>query len=175
MKNYPKIISFFLLILSFLSILSEDDSIHISNSEIYEISFLNYSKPISQILDLQTLDKTKVSIQINKSEYRLTILYENNAIKSYPVVFGFNPIDDKLRQGDGCTPEGVFKVRDLYPHRSWLKFIWLNYPTNESWEKHNQVKREGKIESNAGIGGEIGIHGVPTGMDHLIDNKKTGL
>jgi len=155
----------------YFCIISEDNTVQISTSEIDEIPLLNYSKPISQILDLQTINKNQISIRIEKSEYKLTVLYENNPIKSYPVVFGFNPVDDKQKQGDGCTPEGTFKIHDLYPHQSWSKFIWIDYPNSKSWEKHNRAKREGKIDSNAGIGGEIGIHGVPTGMDHLIDNK----
>ena len=171
LTNLEKLIHFIIIIISFSIILSENIDVQNLRLKNIEISYLNYSLPISQLLDFQTIDRTKVSIIINKSDYILTILYENNPIKSYPVVFGFNPIDDKLKQGDGCTPEGVFKIHDLYPHQSWSKFIWLDYPTTESWVKHNRAKEEGTINSNAGIGGEIGIHGVPTGMDHLIDNK----
>ena len=99
------------------------------------------------------------------------MLYNNEEIKSYPVVFGSNPIDDKLRQGDSCTPEGIFKVRAHYPHKSWSKFIWIDYPTEDSWKKHNTAKSSGFITENAAIGGEIGIHGVPEGYDNMIDEK----
>jgi lipoprotein-anchoring transpeptidase ErfK/SrfK len=58
-----------------------------------------------------------------------------------------------------------------YIHKSWSKFIWLNYPTVESWKKHNQARSEKIIPANAGIGGEIGIHGVPNNMNNLIDLK----
>jgi murein L,D-transpeptidase YafK len=50
-------------------------------------------------------------------------------IKQYPVVLGGNPVDDKLLQGDLCTPEGNFLIHAKYPHKSWEKFIWINYPT----------------------------------------------
>ena len=130
---------------------------------------LNYKKQISELI--ANINKDSVSILIEKSEYKLTVLYNNEEIKSYPVVFGSNPIDGKLRQGDSCTPEGLFKVRAHYPHKSWSKFIWIDYPTEDSWKKHNTAKSSGLITENASIGGEIGIHGVPEGYDNMIDEK----
>jgi len=130
---------------------------------------LDYDKSISELI--KNVDQDSVSILIEKSEYKLTILYNNRRIKSYPVVFGSNSIDDKLRQGDCCTPEGLFKVRDHYTHKSWSKFIWIDYPTATTWEKHNSAKVEGVIPQSASIGGEIGIHGVPDGYDHMIDER----
>ena len=133
-------------------------------------SLLNYNKKISELI--KSIDENKVSLLIEKSDYRLTLLYEDEKIKSYPVVFGPDPIDDKLRQGDGCTPEGEFKIRDRYPHNFWSKFLWIDYPTDDSWNKHKEAKSQKKIPQNSGIGGEIGIHGVPEGMDFLIDSKE---
>ncbi len=130
---------------------------------------LNYKKQISDLIE--NIKTDSISILIEKSEFKLTVLYNDNPIKSYPVVFGSNPIDDKLRQGDSCTPEGFFKVRALYPHKSWSKFIWIDYPTEDSWKKHNAAKSSGLITENASIGGEIGIHGVPKGYDNMIDEK----
>ena len=47
---------------------------------------LNYE---SQILDLiEDINKDSISILIEKSEYKLTILYNEKRIKRYPVVFG---------------------------------------------------------------------------------------
>ena len=150
-------LTFVLLILLFSSILVSQDE------------FLNYEKHISELIE--NINKDSISILIEKSEYKLTVLYNNEKIKSYPVVFGSNPIDDKLRQGDSCTPEGFFKVRALYPHKSWSKFIWIDYPTEDSWEKHNSAKSSGLISENSSIGGEIGIHGVPKDYDNMIDEK----
>ena len=131
--------------------------------------FLNYEKHISELIE--NINKDSISILIVKSEHKLTVLYNNEKIKSYPVVFGSNPTDDKLRQGDSCTPEGFFKVRALYPHKSWSKFIWIDYPTEDSWKKHNSAKSNGLISKSATIGGKIGIHGVPEGFDNMIDEK----
>lgn len=126
---------------------------------------------------LQTLlpadyQKSKVHFLIEKSKYRLRVLYQAEAqakeIKSYPVVFGFGAGPDKRREGDGATPEGSFRIRNLYPHPSWRYFIWFDYPTAESLQKHQQAKATGLIPADATVGGEVGIHGVPAGQDALI-------
>ena len=151
-----KIIIAITIALIFYPLLSQED-------------YLNYQNQISELI--ANINKDSVSILIEKSEYKFTILYNDKRIKSYPVVFGSNPVDDKLKQGDSCTPEGIFKVRAFYPHKSWSKFIWIDYPTANSWKKHNAAKSNGTIPQSASIGGEIGIHGVPTGYNNMIDEK----
>ena len=129
---------------------------------------LNYDRAIKDIIPF-SLDKSQTAIVIDKSKYRLTIYYKRQPIKSYPVVLGSNPVGDKLKEGDRKTPEGIFTVRDLYPHPNWSKFIWLDYPNHDSWQKHLQAKKLGKIGRFDSIGSEIGIHGVPSNGDYMID------
>lgn len=128
----------------------------------------NSSISLSKLVDSLKLKKEDLRILIDKSEYKLSILIDSKIIKEYPVVFGTNPIDDKLMEGDRSTPEGHFQIRDFYPHKSWSKFIWIDYPTKDSWIKHNKAKSESRIPNDATIGGEIGIHGVPNGKSGLI-------
>ena len=132
-------------------------------------NYKNYKLDLSEIIESHKSDKSKISISIDKSDHKLCIKLDTFILKEYPVVFGKNPVDDKLRQGDNCTPEGSFRMRSKYPHRKWSKFIWISYPNEESWKKHNSAKKEGKIPKDSRIGGEIGIHGVPKGMDYLIE------
>jgi murein L,D-transpeptidase YafK len=134
-------------------------------------SLKNYSLDLGFLIDSMDIAAGDIHVGIDKSDYTLSLFAGTRVIKQYPVVFGSNPVKDKLRQGDRCTPEGEFLVRTKYPHRRWEKFIWINYPTAESWEKHRKAKREGIIEESDGIGGEIGIHGVPFGMDYMIDRR----
>jgi murein L,D-transpeptidase YafK len=155
----------------FLSIFQEKKSLN--SDRLYflksEKQLLNYNRSISNIIPLSTLDKSQSSIVIEKSKRRLTFYYKQKPIKSYPVVFGGSPNGDKLKEGDLKTPEGIFQIQDLYPHSSWSKFLWLNYPDRNSWQKHLQAKREGKINWLSRIGSEVGIHGVPQGKDNWID------
>lgn len=121
-------------------------------------------------MDSLHLNKKDLSLHIHKTNFVLAVKSKVEKIKEYPIVLGANPVDDKRMEGDRCTPEGTFKVRDFYPHKSWSKFIWIDYPTKESWKKHNKAKSNNKIPQNATIGGEIGIHGVPANRDNLIDD-----
>lgn len=145
-----------------LSLLLIFISLSCSSQEVYK----NYNASLPSLMNDSTFNNLQLFIVINKSEYKLTILADTLIVKEYPVVFGGNPKDNKLMQGDQCTPEGKFKIRSKYPHKSWSKFIWLDYPNEDSWAKHNQAKSESRIPQQANIGGEIGIHGVPEGMDY---------
>lgn len=129
----------------------------------------NYTIALADLFDSLSVPSEGIHIAIDKTDYILSIVSDTIILKQYPVVFGRNPVDDKLRQGDGCTPQGRFRVHTKYPHRSWDKFIWIDYPTEDSWKKHRQAKMDGIIDQSAKIGGEIGIHGVPAGTDNLID------
>jgi len=159
MKRFSKY--FLLFWLSFLSLQLKAQS----------GTYINHKLPLSDIITSRGLSADSLSILIDKSDYKLTVLIGDQIIKEYPVVFGGNPIDDKLRQGDGCTPEGDFHMISKYPHKSWSKFIWIDYPTSDSWRKHNKAKKEGRIPGNADIGGQIGIHGVPKGTELMISQR----
>ena len=130
--------------------------------------------PEENLVDIiaeRTIRKNELTLSIDKSEYTLSVLYRGETLIVYPCVFGFNALDDKAQEGDGCTPEGTFGIRDMYPHKSWKFFIWIDYPNKESWRRFEQRKANGEIEASATIGGEIGIHGVPEGGDKMIENQ----
>jgi murein L,D-transpeptidase YafK len=131
----------------------------------------NYDKSLREILPKDQTNLADIAIQVFKAQRQLIVYYQNKPVKSYPIVLGQNPVGDKQKQGDYKTPEGVFQVHDLYPHPEWSKFIWINYPTGVSWRKYWRAKLAGEINWHDGIGGEIGIHGVPAGQDYLIDEK----
>lgn len=126
---------------------------------------------LSSIITTRHIQLKTIWIAIEKLDYRLSIMSGNDTLKSYPVVFGPNPVDDKEQEGDGRTPEGEFKVRNFYPHQSWSKFIWIDYPNTASIQKFNLLKMQGKLPSHATPGGEIGIHGVPGERDDWIEKR----
>jgi hypothetical protein len=88
-------------------------------------SLKNYSLSLSVLLDSLSLPEEGIHVKIDKSDYVLSIVSDTIVIKQYPVVFGSNPVRDKLRQGDRRTPEGRFNVITKYPHKRWNKFIIL--------------------------------------------------
>lgn len=133
---------------------------------------INHDTKLADLLGEETQDLTRISLLVEKANARLTLYRDRQPIKSYPIVLGTSPSGDKRREGDRKTPEGVFRIHKKYPHPTWSKFLWLDYPTADSWRKHRAAKRSGQIEPNATIGSEIGIHGVPPGKDHWIDQGK---
>lgn len=113
-----------------------------------------------------------ISILIDKSDYELSVYDEKGWYATYPVVFGNNSLDDKKMEGDNKTPEGSFKIVSKRVHEKWYRFLAIDYPTRESWEKFNARKKRGEIPANATIGGSIGIHGTWPREDFVIDKYK---
>ena len=85
------------------------------------------------------------------------------------MVFGNSDLRDKLYAGDKKTPEGTFTIIEKKVHEKWDRFMMLDYPTKESYDKFNERKSEGIIPADAKIGGGIGIHGTWPHEDFQID------
>ena len=143
-----------------------------SNSRFPDSHFAKQNISLKKVMDSLGIDPNSIRILIEKSKYELSVWYDTIELKKYPVVFGTNPVDDKLREGDRCTPEGEFKIHSKYPHKSWSKFIWIDYPNAASWKKHNDAIKKGLIPRDSKIGGEVGIHGVPINCDYAIDQRQ---
>lgn len=110
-----------------------------------------------------------VYILIDKTDYELHVYDEKGWYATYPVVFGNNTLADKKMEGDKNTPEGTFRILSKRVHDKWHRFMHLDYPNKESWEKFNKRKQRGEIPQNARIGGAIGIHGTWPHEDFQID------
>jgi murein L,D-transpeptidase YafK len=119
-----------------------------------------------------TYDKPTV-IVVHKLSRKLTCYRGLTPLKTYPVVLGNDPYNDKLCQGDTCTPEGVYQVRAKYPHPKWELFIWLDYPNTQNWLKFARAKKAGRISPEADIGGQIGIHGTEDPFRNIIGQNWT--
>lgn len=113
-----------------------------------------------------------ISIIIDKSDYELNVYDDKGWYATYPVVFGNNSLSDKKMQGDKNTPEGNFHIIAKRVHDKWCRFMSLDYPTKESYQKFNERKQSGEIPANASIGGGIGIHGTWPHEDFVIDRYK---
>jgi len=130
---------------------------------------LNYDKPISALLNTRRFDRTQIQLRVEKTRFVLTVDYRGRPLKSYPIVLGTDPVNPKLREDDGCTPEGDFKIVEIRSPHKWGKFMLLSYPTAESHRRFEEAKAASKLPLHATIGGAIGIHGVPKGCDSAID------
>jgi len=112
-------------------------------------------------------------VVVHKLSRKLTLYQGLTPLKTYKIVLGNDPYNDKLCQGDTCTPEGVYRVVTKYPHRKWSHFILLDYPNTQNWRKFGQAKQAGRVPAEADIGGAIGIHGTEDASRNLSGQNWT--
>ena len=144
-----------------------DSSLKIDATEQQEDSL----KTLKQIVVSRKIKSSELNIIVYKSKRMLAVYFKDEKLIEYPCVLGFDPTGDKMQEGDGKTPEGKFKIKSMYAHKSWSYFIWFDYPNKTSYSRFEDRKKKGIISSTAKIGGQVGIHGVPKGNDEIIEKK----
>jgi len=120
-------------------------------------------------LDPDTLNQEYMMVVINKSRFVLDVYYRRTKVRSYKVVFGPKPAENKMMKGDRRTPEGWFRVLEKHRSARYNKFVHLDYPNDSSYRRFAILKKKGLIPQDAEIGGDVGIHGVWKGGDNTID------
>ncbi|MGR3760812.1 L,D-transpeptidase family protein [Roseobacteraceae bacterium NS-SX3] len=99
-------------------------------------------------------------ILIEKSARRLTASLDGETVLEFDVALGFAPEGSKEQEGDGKTPEGVFRIDRRNPKSAYHLSLGIDYP------KPDDVARA----RAAGIspGGDIFIHGQPNALGSLV-------
>lgn len=93
------------------------------------------------------------SILVDKSDRKLTLYYRGQEVKTYDIALGRNPVGDKLRRGDGRTPEGLYYIEGRNPQSKYHLSLRVSYPT--------PAQRQRAAERGVSAGGDIMIHGLP--------------
>lgn len=119
-------------------------------------------------------DLNQPLIEIHKKKRKLYLFGGDKLWRAYNVKLGLNPEDDKIKQGDQCTPEGKFYVCVKNPKSRYYLSLGLSYPSMEHAEKglqenlitekeYTEIVRSltrGTVPPwNTALGGEIFIHG----------------
>lgn len=148
----------------------------ITGSSVITVMPVEKPDPVSSGSNVSTGKKAgpigAIYIIIDKSDYELHVYDTKGWYATYPVVFGNNSLADKRMEGDRNTPEGSFKIASKRIHDKWYRFMAIDYPNQESWQKFNQRKTKGEIPATARIGGGIGIHGTWPHEDFQIDRYR---
>jgi len=117
-------------------------------------------------------DRSERWILVRKSARTLSVFDAARRVKTYPVVFGKDPVGPKLYEGDRRTPEGEYHIISKHAHPEWQRFLLLDYPNADNREVYAWSRAKGLVPARggrvAGTGGAIGVHG--TGDDEL--NRK---
>ena len=113
-------------------------------------------------------------VVVLKSQRRLHLFDGDTLVRTYEIDLGPNPIGQKLRLGDGRTPEGVFRICSRRQDSEHHRFLGIDYPNADA--AHRGVAaglltageaeavllaaEEGRCPPwNTALGGAIGIHG----------------
>ncbi|HEY6917881.1 MAG TPA: L,D-transpeptidase, partial [Tabrizicola sp.] len=105
---------------------------------------------------LPPLTGTVDRIVIEKAARRMQLFQDGKPVRTYQIALGFTPEGDKVRQGDGKTPEGEFTIDRRNDESAFHLSIGLNYP--RAADKARAAK-EGYSP-----GGDIFIHGQPNAV-----------
>ena len=95
-------------------------------------------------------------VLIEKNERRLTLLSKGEAIKTYKIALGGNPVGPKERQGDNKTPEGTYIIDSRNRDSGYHLSLHISYP--------NEKDKMRAKELGVSPGGEIMIHGIKNGL-----------
>lgn len=96
---------------------------------------------------------------VEKSQRKLTLLAGGQAIKTYTVSLGGNPVGHKTQEGDSRTPEGVYRLDWRNPKSCCHLSMHVSYP--------NAADRKRARELGVFPGGNIMIHGLPNWLGGL--------
>ncbi len=67
-------------------------------------------------------------IVIEKSARRMVLMQDGKTVRIYHIALGFSPVGDKSRQGDGRTPEGVYRINRRNRGSADHLSLGLDYP-----------------------------------------------
>ncbi len=108
---------------------------------------------------LRPLDGPVDRVLVNKGDRELFLLRDGWPVRMYPIALGFAPEGDKVRQGDGRTPEGVFRIDRRNDQSRFHLSLGLDYPHPDDVARAEA--------GGYSPGGDIFIHGqhasVPDG------------
>ncbi|MFV0245462.1 MAG: murein L,D-transpeptidase family protein [Qingshengfaniella sp.] len=92
-------------------------------------------------------------IFVSKSNRRLYLLNGHDILKAYDIDLGFAPEGHKQIEGDGRTPEGMYRIDRRNPNSAFHLSVGISYPNRRDVENAKML--------GASPGGDIFIHGQP--------------
>lgn len=115
-------------------------------------------------------------ILVEKSARTLTLLSGDRPVFRVHVGLGFAPVGNKLREGDGRTPEGELRVVTRNDKSRFRRFLGLDYPRpTDAWPGsvtdderaaiEHAFLEHGKPPWDTPLGGAVGIHGHGGAID----------
>jgi len=83
----------------------------------------------------QTQPVEKPRIVVYKNARKLEFYSGKTLLRTYRIGLGFSPVADKVREGDGATPEGEFYVFVKNNKSAYYLSLGVSYPNVEDAER----------------------------------------
>jgi murein L,D-transpeptidase YafK len=90
-------------------------------------------------------------VVVNKGDRRMFLFHEDAVLRGYDIQLGFAPEGHKQFEGDGKTPEGLYRIDRRNPNSEFHLSLGISYPNTVDYAA---AKAVGKSP-----GGDIFIHG----------------
>lgn len=94
-------------------------------------------------------------ILVEKSKRRMTLYSKCKKVKTYRIALGQNPKGHKIHEGDGRTPEGLYRIAYKNPNSRFHLSLNVSYP--------NELDKARATSLGKSPGGDIMIHGFRNG------------
>lgn len=92
-------------------------------------------------------------VVVLKSRRLLELQRSGKTIEAFPIALGSHPEGQKSRQGDGRTPEGIYRLDWRSMKTRWTRELHISYPSEEQQARAR--------EEHVDPGGGIFIHAMP--------------
>ncbi|MDK9717512.1 MAG: L,D-transpeptidase family protein [Trichlorobacter sp.] len=91
-------------------------------------------------------------IVVEKSNHQLHLQSRGRTFRSYRIALGPHPQGHKQREGDGRTPEGIYRIDYRNPHSAYHRSLHISYPS--------ATDRQQAAAIGVKPGSDIMIHGL---------------
>lgn len=99
-------------------------------------------------------------VVVKKHAHRLILYDRGKVLRTYRISLGYGGLGPKRREGDGRTPEGLYRIDGRNPDSRFHLALHISYPN-----AHDVAAARARGQNP---GGEIMIHGVPNNASGVI-------
>lgn len=93
-------------------------------------------------------------IVVRKGKRTLELLHDGAVFESFPIALGREPFGPKQEEGDGRTPEGIYRIDSRSLQTRYTRALHISYPDEQDRDRAQARKLD--------PGGAIFIHGLPS-------------
>ncbi|MGH9337889.1 MAG: L,D-transpeptidase family protein, partial [Vicinamibacteria bacterium] len=101
------------------------------------------------------------ALVVDKRAHLAVLWIKGKPARWFDIELGYNGLERKLQQGDGATPEGLYRVvrRKGRGETKYYKALLLDYPNHEDRRRFREAKKNGGVQKGSSIGNLIEVHG----------------